>query len=215
MSSKPAANRRTPAGAKQPKDHQRKRPRVRPVTVPMDPQAVIDVDEARQRLEARRQELAQDRDVRAARLLADRRGMGGTSAGHEMSLDIVRAEVDVAIADELAPLEKAVQEALQRVDDTSRTYVFHALGNVTFQKLLGAHKATDDDHEKVKEEGIGQRALFHAETFGPALVEKCCDELDEAEVADMFGGEDWNLAELQQLFMAAYEVNTQRSVVAR
>lgn len=208
---------RVPAGARRPKDRMAKRPRSRTVTVPMDDQAVHDLDAARVTLEQARQRAATGRDLRAARLMAQRRAAGPTPDGdvYRTSLDTVRAEVDLAIAAELEPLEKAVEQALAHVDDTSRTFLFHALGNTAYQALLDAHKPTDDDHEKVKAEGSGTRAVFHAETFAPALVQACCDDLDEDEVTDMFEGDAWNLAELAHLFMAAYEVNTQRSVVLR
>lgn len=207
---------KVPPGARRPGDRQTaKRARVASVTVPMDPQAVLDLEQARNALEQARARLTADRDVRVARILTQRREQGPTDDPWRTQVDAVRAEVDVAVADELAPLEKAAQDALDRVDATSRTYVFHALGNVAYERLLKAHKPTDDDHEQVQRDGQGTRALFHADTFGPALVEACCDELDEAEVDDMFHGDDWNLAELYELFMTAYGVNTQRTVVAR
>lgn len=204
-----------PAGAKRPTDRKAKKRRIARVTVPLDPEKVLTLQEERRNLERARLELQRDRDTRVARILTERRASGGDAAGHVMSVDLVRAEVDVAIADELAGREKTVQAALDAVDETSHTYEFHALGNDAYQALLDAHKATDEDHEKVKAEGQGTRALFHADTFGPALVEACCEELTADDVDDMFHGGDWNLSELAELFMAAYECNTQRSVVPR
>lgn len=220
-----------PAGAKVPGDRMSKRPRTETVTVPMDDAVVHALRKAEQALEAERMRLDRNRDAEAARILADRRARGGTANGQEMDLTIVRLEVEAQHADQLVPLEKSVQAARDEVDATTRDFVFHALGNARWKRLLGEHKPDDDDHAQAQAEGVGQRAAFKAETFAPALVEACCDDLDEAEVDAMFDGpvhaecdgegcdgcDDgwepsvWNLAELTQLFQAAYAANTQRA----
>jgi hypothetical protein len=214
--SKTAKKSTAPRDVRAPRDHQTaKRRRIRRVTIPMDPAAVEDLEEARGRLDRTRMELNGDRDLRVARILTQRRASGGSAVGNEMDLGLVHAEVDVAIADELEPLEKAVSEALAHVDATSRTFEFHALGNTTYERLLGAHKPKDEDHEEVQARGEGQKAIYHGKTFGPALVEACCDELDHDEVDEIFNGDEWNMAEIVQLFWAAFEVNTQPTVVVR
>ena len=207
---------RVPAGAKRPADRApAKRARFERVIVPMDPEAVEALNEARYALEQERDRLADGRDTRVARAMLARREQAPHGDPWGAVLDAVRAEVDVAIADELAVLEKAVQQALEHVDATSRTYEFRAIGNVAFQRLLGEHKPTDEDHEQVKADGQGARALFHPDTFGPALVAASGVGLDDDEVEAMWAGGDWNFAELAQLWQAAYAVNTQPTVVVR
>lgn len=215
MAAKPRKTSQRPPGVKQPADHQ-KGPRIRRVKVTMDDVAAQDLEDALDALQSAQRVKNDERDRRVAVLMQQRRETADPGIGVAGPiLDDVRALVDTWIAAELAPLEDAVAEARARVEAGIKTYTFQSLGNTAYQRLLGEHKAQESDHEEVKSEGRGERALYHAETFGPALVQRCASDpkLSVAEVADMFTGGDWNLSELALLFMAAYEVNTQRRVV--
>lgn len=207
-----------PAGAKQPTDHA-KGPRIRRVKVAMDDVAAQDLEDALEALQVAQAAKAEERDRRVAVLMATRREAFARSLanlGAGPVLDEVRAEVDAQIVVELAPVEDAVAAARARVQDTMRTYTFQSIGNTAYQRLLDEHKPTEQDHEQVKTEGRGDRAIYHAETFAPALVQRCAldPKLSVAQVTEMFDGSTWNLSELALLFMAAYEVNTQRRVIA-
>lgn len=207
---KKSTARAVPAGVKQPADRLGKAPRTRTVTIPLDDDAAQALEDTTDALESARSSAEQDRDSRVAQRLAARRAPGVVQ-----DIDQVRAEVDELIEVELAPLEHAVQVARAQVAATSRTFTFRSLGNTAYQALLGAHPATDVDHEQVRDEGRGSKAAYHAETFAPALVQACgiAPLLDDEDIADIFTGGAWNFSEIALLFMAAYEVNTQRRVV--
>lgn len=201
-----------PASARQPADRLGKTPRTRTVSIPMDDDAAQALEDAQAELDQARYAKTEDRDSRVAGLMAARRAPGVV-----LDLEDVRREVDAAIEAELKPLAEHVAKTAAAVDATSKRFTFHALGHKTYQALLTAHKPTDDDHEQVKAEGSGTRALFHAETFGPALVKACSADpvLTDDDIAEIFDGGAWNLSEIGLLFMAAYEVNTQRRVVRK
>lgn len=216
---KKTAPRPVPAGAKLPTDRLGKTPRVRSTTVPLDDEAVRLLEGAQAELDRARNVLLNDRDRRVAEIITSRRGKPVGADGEQQTVDVgaVRAEVDVAIGEEIAAFEKAVEAAYDHVEATSRTFTFRNIGNTAYQKLLTKHPASDDDHEQVKAEGRGTRALYHAESFAPALVQASCIDpvLDNDDIADIFEGETWNLAEIAQLFQTAYEVQTQRTHVSR
>lgn len=187
----------------------KKGPRVERATVPLDDEAAADLRDAQRALaDARnRQQTNRQRRINQARL-ADR-------AADPL---LIEELVDEVMAEDLAPLEHAVADARDRVAATSRTYTFHSLGRKRWQALIADHPAQDADHEKVKAQGQGTKALFHMDTFVPALIQTACVDpvLTDADIDGMFDDEQggaWNDAELDQLFMAAYAANTQRRVV--
>ncbi|HYH51624.1 MAG TPA: hypothetical protein VEG38_18940 [Acidimicrobiia bacterium] len=88
---------------------------------------------------------------------------------------------------------------------------FRALGRKAYDELVRAHPPKDVAGEdgKVKK----STDPYEYETFAPALVAACCvePEMTVEQVQTLF--EEWNAAEVMELWVAALSVNTQRRVV--
>lgn len=110
-------------------------------------------------------------------------------------------------ADAVKRLEKtaaAVRDAEEAVRNSSVDIHFRSIGRLAFSELEREHPATAADHELVPE---GQKAPWHFETWAPALV-AASSELTEAEVAKIW--DTWNQREIDELYLAALQVNSQR-----
>lgn len=108
------------------------------------------------------------------------------------------------------PMERTVTISLS--DDESVTLRFRSIGRRNYDALIGAHPATEQQKADAKATGAGEPP-YDADTFAPALVAASCIEpvmtLDQ--VRELW--DEWNTAEVLDLWVAALEVNTQRRVV--
>ncbi len=102
-------------------------------------------------------------------------------------------------------LKKKLEELIERSRDTEITFIFKSLGRIVYDDLveLPEHQPSDEQ----KKEG----AQFNPDTFPPALVAAAAvdPEISIEEAVEIFGDSEWNGAELQKLFFAALEVNTE------
>lgn len=92
--------------------------------------------------------------------------------------------------------------ALAALDGTVVTLLFRAVGRKRYDALLLAHPPIKDDDS----------SSYNEETFPPALIQASCVDpvLDDETIAGMY--DEWNWAEISQLWVAALEVNTQAQV---
>lgn len=118
------------------------------------------------------------------------------------------------VAKRLADLEKLVEE-------NSILFKFRSIGRKKFEKLQELHPPTEEQ-EKEFEEAVkdnpqlrGQKVPFNTETYPRALIVACMIEpkLTQSEVADWLEDDSWNEAEIEAMFTAAMEANTQRQVL--
>lgn len=121
--------------------------------------------------------------------------------------------------EDVAAAQKAADDAEQAVRAATITFRLRALprkGEGSFTALRAEHTPTEED-DKEQQEYTGDpkaKAMWHAETFGPALVAACLVEprvtLEEAtEMAT-----EWNDAEWNGLYLAAVSVNRQATNTA-
>lgn len=108
---------------------------------------------------------------------------------------------DKAVAD--------LEAAYQTLEESTVDILLRSIGRKRYDALLGDHPPTE---EQKKEDG-GENLLYNPETFPIALVAESSVEpkMTYEEAKDLF--DEWNGAELSELFFAALAVNTQRRVV--
>lgn len=200
----------------------KKKPLVRRVTIYTDDEPIRALEDARADLEAaecaaearytQRLSLARAVNPSAEELLKTEEGL---HAERERTLE---------------PLRDAVTAAEDAVREASELYVFKSPGYRAYQDLLAAHEPTEADHDQArKATGRAEAlALWHEETFEPALISLACigaaltvDEADKlvanlpprnAEPALTFDEaveirNTWTDAEWDQLWGAAIEVS--------
>lgn len=128
-------------------------------------------------------------------------------------------------ADDLeADYENARLDALE----TAVWFEARSLSPRVFEDLADLHPPTEKQlRDARKALGAPNLSLrWNVETFQPALIAACVsfverDEsgvetftpLDESFVKEMFEGDDWNAAEINDLWQLAHDVNSQRRVV--
>lgn len=114
--------------------------------------------------------------------------------------------VDVEAAEENVAKARAALEA-----DTV-TLRFRSIGRKNYDRLVADHPPTDKQVEEHQAQ-FGQPAPYNADTFPPALIAASCIEpkLTLTEVEQLF--DEWNAAELTELFATAVAVNVHRRVV--
>lgn len=103
-----------------------------------------------------------------------------------------------------APGIKAQLEDLRaQARTTEASFSFQSIGRVEYDALLEANKPTSAQAK--------EKMQFNVDTFPAALVAaSCIDPKMEPEIAQaMFDSPDWNGAELQELFMAAFSANNE------
>lgn len=117
----------------------------------------------------------------------------------------------------LVAVELEIERIKEALRDTALPFVMQAIGHKRFDKLLEAHPPTPDQVEAAKAEG--ENLNFNLETFPYALIDASCVD-PEHEPGELEAwlrddpDEEWNNAEVQDLFQAALNVNNNRSRVA-
>lgn len=104
---------------------------------------------------------------------------------------------------ELAAAEADLERAQAALDEATVRVRFTSLGRKRYDDLLTQHPPREED----------ENSPYNPETFPQALIAASMSEpqvtLEEVERI----WEEWNSAELMELFTAALEVNTRRRVV--
>ena len=133
----------------------------------------------------------------------------------EVAVEILELRAQITIAeqfdrrhneDDTAPkLQAKLDQLIEDSKDTEITFVFKALGRLVYDELVSDPDNAPSDEQK--KEG----AQFNPDTFPPALVAAAAvdPEISLEEAVEIFGDSEWNGAELQKLFFAALEVNTE------
>lgn len=105
---------------------------------------------------------------------------------------------------------KALDAAIAAQDSEIVTIKFRSCGRKRYEEILDAHPPTEEQQRKAKEQG--GEAAWDSETFPVALIAASAvePELTEDQVRELF--DEWNNAESQMLFLAAFRVNTNRRV---
>ena len=102
-------------------------------------------------------------------------------------------------------------EALEgEAEEASEDFTFRGIGRKVFEDLIDNHEATKEQRAKARK--AGEEVQWNAETFPQALVSASLvdPDLSEEDIHEIWDSEDWNQAELLELFSAALEVNTSR-----
>lgn len=129
---------------------------------------------------------------------------------------LTRAAAELAVDEahdaELQALRDAVTAAEKEVQKQTDTYIFRACGRYRFNELVAEHPPTDDDIEQIRKESAdpNARPAYSFNTFAPALIAECCIDpklsIEEATAIC----QDWNDAEVLELFATALGVNQSR-----
>lgn len=117
-----------------------------------------------------------------------------------------------------AELEEITEKVLAleaQLDEVTVSFKFRSVGRAAFEELLLAHPPTKDQKDDAKKQGVEGRLSYNVETFPICLVAAASAEpkLSDEEVKELWHSDQWNQAELMQLFDAALSCNTQRRVL--
>lgn len=114
--------------------------------------------------------------------------------------------------DEIAQLEATVDARRADVEAHSMTLVFRSIGRKRYDKLVNEHPPSDEQNAEYQQVHK-QNAPYDDEHFAPELVAESCvaPKMTVEQVTELF--DEWNNAEIIELFVAALKVNTQRRVV--
>ncbi len=133
----------------------------------------------------------------------------------EVAVEIAELRAQVTLAeqfdrkhneDDTAPkVQDRLDQLVEDARDTEITFTFKAIGRLPYDELVG--DPANAPTEAQKKEG----AQFNPDTFPPALVAAAAvdPKITLEEAVEIFGDSEWNGAELQKLFFAALEVNTE------
>ena len=133
----------------------------------------------------------------------------------ELATEITELRQQITVAEQFdrrhnepdtAPkLHEALEKLEEDSKDTEITFTFRAIGRIAYDDIVSDPANMPSDEEK--KEG----AQFNPATFPPALVAAACidPEITIEEATEIFNDSSWNGAELQRLFFAALEVNTE------
>lgn len=114
--------------------------------------------------------------------------------------------------DDLSVVSAAREAAREKLEEQTVSLKFRSIGRKRYDALIHDHPPTDEQNEEHQRQ-YGQKAPYDVETFAPALIAASCvePEMTAEQVMELF--DDWNPAEVFDLYTAALEVNTQRRVV--
>jgi hypothetical protein len=113
----------------------------------------------------------------------------------------------------LADAEDALETAEAAAAEATVTFKFKGLSEEDWDALVGEHPATSDQVRKARRDATSV-PTWNEDTFPCALVAACCvePEMTVEQVEQMWKSPDWNAAELQGLFSAAYSASRTRRV---
>lgn len=117
-----------------------------------------------------------------------------------------KAEYEIAKA--------AYDAALENSSDIVVEFVFRSIGRHKFEELIANSPATDKQKKQAMKDGEEEPA-WNPDTFMPGLLAASIvtPEISEEEMFELWDSEDWNMAELMALFLAALQVNQTRKIV--
>lgn len=106
--------------------------------------------------------------------------------------------------------KKTLDKAMNEQDGEIVTIRFRSCGRKRYEEILDANPPTDEEQRKAKD--AGGEVAWNSETFPIALISASAvePELTVDQVSELF--DEWNNAEAQMLFLAAFRVNTSRRV---
>lgn len=109
-------------------------------------------------------------------------------------------------------LEAARDEARAAVEAATVTLRFRSIGRRRYDSLVEDHPVSDEGRQRAQDQGA-PAPPYDVETFAPALIAASCVDpvLTVEQVGEIW--DEWNTAELMELWAAALEVCTQRRVV--
>jgi len=139
---------------------------------------------------AAHEQAVNDLELARRRSESSARGIANTTA-------VADAEHDVSVAEkQLAALEKTRGDAVVRFE-------FAGLNGYEYDRLIRCHQPTAKQRGEMNK--TGDRAMWNAETFPPALVDACMisPKLSEDDVGELFKSPMWNAAETGMLFSTA------------
>jgi hypothetical protein len=185
----------------QPQDHKRKKPIQQRVRIFLE-------DDPIEALNTARAELAEG-ERHAQQTYERRLTIARTANPPATELLDIEAGLHCDREAELEPLQKAVEAAEDAALATSQEYVFRSIGPKAFHDLIAAHEPTDEDHDDQRLATGRPEAVarWHSDTFIPALIAASCTspKVSVAQATEMY--EEWNDAEVGELFAAALVVN--------
>lgn len=107
------------------------------------------------------------------------------------------------------PRKRNVSVSLSDDSDETVDIVLQSIGRKRYEALMTEHPATKEQNAEAKKE-TGEEAPYNVETFPIALISACALEpiMTEEQVQQVW--DEWNSAEVMELFFAALEVTTAR-----
>lgn len=121
-------------------------------------------------------------------------------------------EVAEGAGEPLEAFQTAEEAAREAVAASSVRMVFQSIGRKRYDALLHEYPPTDKQNEEhLAQHGV--KAPYDIDKFAPALIAASCiePEMTPEQVEELF--DEWNQAEIFDLYTAALEVNTTRRVV--
>lgn len=194
-------------------DHKKKKPLEKRVIVFLDDAPIEALEEARGELEDAEATATEEYE---RRLKLARNAPSIPSAAEILSIE---AGLDGARAEKLTPYREAVAAAEEAVRATSQEFVFRSpkierdgkeiRGRRAFETLVAEHEPADEDHDDARKMTGQPEALagWHSDTFIPALISACAatPTVTVEQATEMY--EEWNDAEVGDLFAAALLVS--------
>lgn len=194
-------------------DHKKKKPLEKRVTVFLDDGPIEALEEARAELEDAEAEASEEYE---RRLKLARNAPSIPSAAEILTIE---AGLDATRTEKLAPYRDAVTAAEEAVRNASQEFVFRSpkierdgkeiRGRRAFETLVGEHEPTDEDHDDARKMTGQSEALagWHSDTFIPALISACASSptVSVEQATEMY--EEWNDAEVGDLFQASLLVS--------
>jgi hypothetical protein len=124
---------------------------------------------------------------------------------------------DSELQAQLWEAEERYAQAEERMggDDAVAHFTFRSIGRAAFDALVDAHPPTPAQRAKAKSFGVNGEMQWNMDTFPPALVAACLVEpkLSAEEMLAIWRDDSWNQVELNDLFLAAVNVNGTRRTV--
>ena len=184
----------------QPQDHLPKLARTTSTVMILDSTKADDYDAALNALDGKEQELL----TSLPRRVAGARAKVSAGAPEEVvaaAMDQVR-EVDETV---LQPLREALAAAEVVLDAVRQAWVFKSLGNVRWKRTRKDHPAGDEDQAEWDANGGTGKAPYAFEGIARDVLKTATvtPSVTPEFVDDMFDGDAWSSAELEQLWTTA------------
>jgi hypothetical protein len=135
----------------------------------------------------------------------------------ETSIQVRDGKGTEADRSSLAEVLSEIEDLKMSLRETAVPYTMQAVGHKRFDALLKEHPPTEDQVAMAKAEG--ENITFNLDTFPYALIDLSCID-PEHELGEMQAwlkddpDDEWNFAEVNDLFQAALKVNNDRSRAA-